>query len=580
MIGRISPTGGGARKILLAVIAILAGCAPFLEAGNVLPSLGFSRDSGVSMKLTSFYENIPPCGYLPLRVEVKNDGGSARQWTLRTVHAQSGFSTVSFVTELRVEARSESTFDLMVPLSTQGQASSRYSNLQILVSGPGVTDGSSSLHSPGRSGSLTPYLGMGEELSIVNWARLEDLLKKKGSRTLDGTTLDSKMLPSDWRGLAGFQIILFTAAEWRSIAPGPRSALLDWVAQGGRRILGYDGAAGPADLPAAGGLGTGSIEHLMLGNELLAQLDKILDGGTDSMAEISLRNYSWQWKLAKEIGRPEPPKLLILLFVIAFGVIVGPVNFFVFAPAGNRSRLFWTTPLISIAASALMGVFILLAEGLGGHGNRFVAMLSLADQNKTVVWQEQVSRTGVLLGSSFVPGDPTALLLPIRLSDGGSGYRPWQDRSQAFSLAGDRWSGDWFRSRRTQAQALMVVTPSRGQFAFGAAPDGTPTVVSTFDKEMADLWYFDQTGGLWTASKIAPGEKVSLVRGEPRAFDTWLSKALTPAGALTRERVQGFAKSERAGKFLAAAPTPSLIATLPAIRWSDAGGIVFGRVTP
>jgi hypothetical protein len=568
----------GLGKAVFAAVLLLGIGAPVAAAGHALTALVFAPESGVSMKLISSYESIPPCGYLPLRVEVKNGGSAKRQWTLNSSHGRMGFSTVSFTTELEVDAHSERTFELLVPLVTQGDGVSRFSNLRVQITGYAVLDGSSALHSSGPGGRSTPYLGMGEELSVKNWGLLQEAVRKGGSRELDGTTLDSRMLPSDWRGLAGFQIIIFTSREWRAIIPASRAALLDWVAQGGKLLLGYDGANGPADLPPQGGLGAGIIEHWGLDGDLVSRLGKLLDGGSPSLAESTQQSYSWKWKPAAEIGRPEPPKLMILLFVIAFAVIVGPVNFFVFAPGVHRARLFWTTPLISVVASVLMALFILFSEGFGGRGRAFVTLLTLADQNKAVVWQEQVSRTGVLLGSSFTPSDPEALLLPIRLSDGGSAFVPGTVRQLA--LANGRWSGDWFRSRRTQAQLLLSVGASRGQLTFETAADGSPTAVSTFDREMEDLWYFDASGQAWTAGKIAPGEKVFLQRGQKSEFDQYLNRTLVPAGPLTRERVQDFAKSELAGKFFAAVPEPSLIATLPAIRWKDAEGIVFGRTMP
>jgi hypothetical protein len=565
-----------ASKLILTVLAL--GTLPSLSAVQVLPALEFSRDSGVNMRITSYYENIPPCGFLPVRVEVKNGGDTRRTWTFQSIHNRTGDS-VSFMTDLVVEPRTERAFDLLLPLVVQGASGGRYSSLNISISGPGVLRGSTSQHSSGSGVVNSPFLGMGAELAVKNWGPLEDVLKKGRSMMLDGETLDPQWLPTDWRGLAGFDIILLTSAEWRGIGAGPRNALLDWVTQGGRLILGYGGGEAPADLPGAGGWGVGTVEHWGLGDDLVARLEKFLRSGQVSLAEFSQQKYSWRWTLADEVGRPEPPRLMILIFVIAFGVIVGPVNFFVFAAGRNRARLFWTTPLISVGASLLMGAFILFSEGLGGKGRRFAAVLILADQNKTITWQEQVSRTGVLLGGSFVPSAPSALLLPIRIGDGTT-HLPWRERGQHYSLNGDRWSGDWFRSRTTQAQAMVDVAPSRGQFTFGTAPDGTPTAVSTFEREMTELWYFDADGQPWTARKIAPGETVSLVRAEASAFDRWLNTALTPAGAITRSHLTGFAKSPRPGKFLAAAPGSNRIATLPAIRWQDTGGIVFGRAKP
>jgi hypothetical protein len=513
-----------------------------------------------------------------LRVEIKNSSGAPRTWTFQTIHSQPGSTTVNFATEIRAEAGGEQTLDLLVPIAPS-PSTSRYSSMRIYLHGYGVAGGESSVHAPGRSGNPTPYFGMGGELSVKNWGPLTDLVKKKGSRVLDGTTLEVNLMPSDWRGLAGFQVILFTAAEWRALPADSRGALRDWVAQGGRLLLGYESGTERADLLPAGPLGVGNVEHWEIDNLLVPRLDSLLENGPDSTVELTQRSYSWHWEPAKAIGRPEPPQVMILLFVIAFAVIIGPVNFFVFAPAGERHRLFWTTPLISVAASLLMGAFIFFSEGVGGSGRRFAAVLSLGEQNRSFLWQEQVSRTGVLLSNAFVPSDSSVLLLPVRLAD-KKNTRPWQNQGGAYALAGARWSGDWFRSRRTQAQVLMAAMPSRGRFEFQPAADGAPAVVSTFEHPLAEIWYFDAAGQAWVGKNLAPGEKMTLTRGEAKAFDQWLNRTLVPAGPVTSQRVQGFAKSDRAGKFFASATAPGLIATLPAIRWKAAEGIVFGRVTP
>lgn len=568
--------GWGLRGRWVALFMVLAVTA---NASTVLPDPGFTPGSGVSMKLTNFYEDIPPSGFLPLRVEVKNSTDAARKWVFRSTQSQSGSSAMDFTTEIHAEAMSEQTVDLLIPITPQAGNSSRYSSMQIFVSGYGVAEGRSNLHSPGTSGTPTPYFGMGGELSVKNWGPLTDLVKKRGSRTLDGTKLEVNMMPSDWRGLAGFQIILFTAAEWRALPAGSRGALLDWVAQGGRLLLGYEVSSARPDLPPAGAVGVGTIEHWAIDELLVSRLDSLLDGGPDSTAEIVRRDYNWDWEPARDIGRPEPPQLMILLFVICFAVIIGPVNFFVFAPAGERHRLFWTTPLISVTASLLMGLFIFFSEGVGGSGRRFVVMLSLGGQNRSVIWQEQISRTGVLLANSFPLSDPASVLLPIRLSDGNPAHT-WRQSSHSYSLTGPLWGGDWFRSRRTQAQAVVTVTPSRGRLEFATGVDGKPVVVSTFENEMGEIWYFDPVGQPWKGTRLGPGEKVTLARAEAKEFNRWLKETLTPAGALTGGQVQSFAKSERAGKFFATATAPGLIASLSSIRWKDGPGLVFGRTTP
>ena len=66
--------------------------------------------------------------------------------------------------------------------------------------------------------------------------------------------------------------------------------------------------------------------------------------------------------------------MLIILILIIFSIIVGPVNLFVFAKSGRRHRLFFTTPLISLIAALLVLTFILFEDGVGGQGRRMLVM--------------------------------------------------------------------------------------------------------------------------------------------------------------------------------------------------------------
>jgi amino acid transporter len=107
----------------------------------------------------------------------------------------------------------------------------------------------------------------------------------------------------------------------------------------------------------------------------------------------------------------------LIVFITAFAAIVGPLNLYWLAGGARRHRLFWTTPLISLAASLLLVVVILLQDGFGGVGKRVLLTYILPGEKKAVVLQEQVTRTGVLLGREFdVQEDVflTPLLVPTR----------------------------------------------------------------------------------------------------------------------------------------------------------------------
>lgn len=557
----------------------LLGAALRSPAETVLPSPSFAPGSGIEMRITNFYEEIPPYGFLPLRVEVKNASSSARKWNFRTVHSQANLRNVQSINVLEVPASSQRTFDLLVPLVPQAASTSRYSDLSVTVTGYGVTDGTSSDHSSVGSKPPTAFTGMGDALATKNWGPLRELLDKKRSKSLDGSSLDPGLLPTDWRALAGFENLIFTSGEWRSIGAAEREAIQDWIMQGGRLILCHPETAAPADLLPAGSFGNGAIEHWVEDNGFVERVAKMLESPSEPPAKQALENYTWQWSLAKAVGRPEPPQILIVVFVIAFAVIIGPLNFVVLAPLGKRHRLFWTTPLISVTASLIMAAFIFLSEGLGGSGKRFEAELSLPAVHKTAIWQEQVSRTGVLLDNGFTPSE-RSIILPLELWDHAGSYRRNKDRGISYILNGANWSGDWFESRNTQAQFFAAVIPTRGKLEIQPGSDGKPVAISSFNKELKDFWYFDTAGEAWRGSSLKPGEKQPLKAANKDAHAAWLKKALQPAGPIIRSRVEKFGEGEKNGKFFAISAGTDPINSLPSIRWKDSSGIIFGQTIP
>jgi len=561
------------RRLAAFALAFVAGSGVG-RAEHILPSPSFESDSGVQMRIINYYESIPPEGFLPLRVEIKNFSGARRTWQFRTVHSQFGFRSMQFVTSLAVDAGSERAFELLVPIAPGSMTVARYSDLLINVSGYAVITGTSSEHSSGSGLTPTPFLGMGEALAVKEWGPLRELLEKSHSRALDGTPIDPRLIPTDWRGLAGFDVLIFGESEWREIPAPQRNAIQDWVIKGGKLVVFRSGTANDATLPHGGELGIGEVVHWVPGDDFQDSVVRILLAYEVPAAGSPLQNYTWQWPLALSMGRPEPPGLLIISFVVGFALVIGPLNFLAFAPQGQRHRLFWTTPAIALAASALMGIFIVLSEGFGGRGDRFGILVNLPQLRKSALWQEQVSRTGVLASGTFVPSEPS-LILPIGLRDSPGGYSA-SERGKTYLLDGSTWSGDWFRSRTTQVQIFSAVLPTRSQIQLVSSPDSAPSVISSFEETLEDFWYFDDDEMAWRGQDLRPGEKRPLQRADYKEFEVWWRDALNPAGYITRDRAQAFAKNKK-GKFFASTQKPRPITSLSVIRWKDFSGLILGQ---
>ena len=111
--------------------------------------------------------------------------------------------------------------------------------------------------------------------------------------------------------------------------------------------------------------------------------------------------YSTNWPLHEKLGTQDFGTLITALLLVAFAVLVGPVNFFVFAGQGRRHRLFFTTPLISLGMSALLILYIVMKDGFGGDGYRVVLREVDQQENNSHLIQEQICRTGMLFSGSF-----------------------------------------------------------------------------------------------------------------------------------------------------------------------------------
>ena len=159
--------------------------------------------------------------------------------------------------------------------------------------------------------------------------------------------------------------------------------------------------------------------------------------------------------------------VFLIGFIGCSAILIGPVNLFWIAGAGRRHRLFWTTPVISLSASLLLAIFIVLQDGFGGSGARVIMMQLLPDQKKAVIVQEQAAHTGVLLSKGFSTPDDL-YLTPVDFRSSGTGQ---------YEQTGRAFAGDWFSSRRVQAHRATAIMPSRAEVQWlnaVQAKDGAP----------------------------------------------------------------------------------------------------------
>jgi hypothetical protein len=268
---------------------------------------------------------------------------------------------------------------------------------------------------------------------------------------------------------------------------------------------------------------------------------------------------------------------LIFGFIAVFGILVGPVNLFWLAPAGKRQRMFWTTPLLSLAGSLLLLAVMVLQDGIGGSGARLTLAILQPDEKRIAMMQEQVSRTGVLLGRSF-PVKEAGWMQQLELVS-KSGYNPMRENRSSFAEDGSSRSGDWFASRSIQAQLLQTVRPSRGaiEVTRSTTPGQPPTVLSSMDTPLKTLFIVDSDEAVWVANDVGTGEKRVAKHATRGQLDEWLrdgpQKLAGPMIGATLSKLKSdtgfiFAEATDASKFA--------VSTLASIRWNHDRAFVAG----
>lgn len=563
------------RALLLAPLLAMAGLA---RAGwdATAPAL---PDALQQVDLESPFENLPRSGFLPVRVRIANPTTAPGEWTVEfsasSGRFQRGATRLSTQT-LRVPAGQTGVFDLLFPVSATPDHLSGFSgNARILVTGPGLEVRPVSLPTDGRSGAnLTAYVGLSSTVASRTWRPLRAEFDRR-KRALSGSILDLERFGPDWRGFLALRALWLADTDYEALPPDRRAALRDWVFQGGEVFLCSTSAAPPlrGELGVPPGIdnatfGLGRVHFVAWdGRELPAEAlaDAVQALGGPRAAAGALED---SWALTRRVGALTWNVPLLAVGILVFAVVVGPLNLFWFAGPGRRHRLFWTTPLISLAASLGLVALIVVQDGFGGSGARALFVYLDATAKRAAVFQEQISRTGLLLGSAFSI-EPGSTLDPLALR----GVAP-EPRNATYAESGTRLSGDWFSTRWRQAQFAQTIRPARAEVRLVSDETG-PAVLSSLPGSLGEVFIADADGRVWTARDVRAGRRTPLVASDRAAIHRALADF--PAGPRLEGRLQAIRDFQ--GWFFAFSDEGKFLPTLPSIRWRNDSALVTGPLS-
>lgn len=564
-----------------------------------------------SLKVRSVFDPMPPTGFAPLRVEAENKSDGFMRWDLASISRTQRFQKDSEHRGrmiLLTPPQSLQSGVFMAPMTVDYDSSGALSFVNQHEFSLGVdSTGHSSRSFPeyhARTKSF-PAIAISKSLASANLTRLEEEVEilltksKSSSRVGDavfGSTFDPADLAEDWRGLSGFDGLMITWQEWQRLKPGQRQAVLQWVRLYGFLDVYAEAGSSVSGLGLPEGLDAGARPHSFGRVERLGWDGRMLDAkavvgrhwgrGTrraDLVSDHAIAGSGWG--LQNLLGRRSFSSWQVVVFLVVFGLLVGPVNLFLLAPAGRRHRLFVTTPLLSGGMSLVMLAVVVVQDGVGGTGVRMVLVDIEPAETAAYVTQEQICRTGVLLGGEFETERPL-LIEPLALADS-----PWvklknRPAFQAPHLyqEGARHGGTYFQSRVEQAHALRAVVPGRVRLEMkaGLAAGAAPEMVSSLGFSIENLFYVDEAGAVWKAGQaLDTGRSVKLQTSQAQELKKQLADHASLATGVLRKRLDDLLGSSPPKNFFVATARRApgfTLATLPSIDWKEDRVLVFGSL--
>jgi|688.fasta_scaffold01894_7 hypothetical protein len=564
----------------LIIAAILVGLN-LTHAQEVLFRQVADKKTDTHVEVTSLFSDPSIGGYHPIRVFISNG-----QLVNHTIHlnfqsftSYNGSLSTSSRYSFTIKSGEVVSYDILVPLTAQN-GNNYYEQFKVSLSG---TMGNNGHNDTIRFGAHHPCVLLSDKLHAPNASALDSEVATRSSSSphYSGTSgyfssrFSPTQLPDDWRAYSGFDSILMTSNDWMSVPSGPRNAIISWMRLGGQVIIYSDSASNPnaLGLPSDISFGEYLIKNIS-GDRLDPKptVDLVYNRKIKTRITAATKDFNTSWPLQKLLNTKDFNSILFILILIIFGIIVGPVNLFVFAKSGRRHRLFITTPIISILTSLLLIVLIILQDGFGGEGKRLVLMEVRPDdnQNAAFIHQEQFSRTGVMTSPSFTI-EESALFTPVPLrasrwsrftdstSSGNYDIQPTGGKLYA--------SGSWFQSRSEQGQLISAVVPTRGRIELGKQ-DGE--IVSNFDFPIKTLLYLDEKGQWHRVENLTKGKSSKLISIDP----TMIQPILNDLNLKFTERNKAFLKKvqDRKGHYIAITEdVPGInapgINTHPSIDW-------------
>ncbi|HEX7654474.1 MAG TPA: hypothetical protein VF607_13285 [Verrucomicrobiae bacterium] len=321
----------------------------------------------------------------------------------------------------------------------------------------------------------------------------------------------------NWLAYSAFDCVILSAADLTGLTPGVTAALTDYVYAGGQILV-----FGKARLPAAW---QPQNEHKQ-GNAITGQagfgriylLDQENPANIDPVFRLHLRDAireaSQYWvNLPDEGGanNNQPvvenlkiPTRTIVVIMLAFVIVIGPVNIIYLNRIGRRTWMLWTIPAISVATTLLVFAYSLLREGITPNSRvDGITLINQASHHTATIGAEAIYCP--LTPSAGLAFDYHTEATPLVSHEYGRGTERELDWSQSQHL-----SRGWI-SARVPAHFHLRKPEIRRERIQVLTAEGRVQIINSLGARIKSLWYMDAQGKLFAGTDIAAGAQGALL---------------------------------------------------------------------
>jgi hypothetical protein len=323
----------------------------------------------------------------------------------------------------------------------------------------------------------------------------------------------------NWLGYSTFDGIALTGTEMDAAPAEVQKALWQFTECGGSLLI-----VGNCQLPESFGRWKEEVQgfqvyhlgfgHCLVTDKNIASWDpdewRVVTGSWDYATTTwnQIRSPTEAHRIFPVVENIGIPVRVLFLFMLAFVILIGPVNFFWLGRARRRIWLLWTVPLFSLFTCVLLFGYMILSEGWNGHIRaEAVTMLDEVNQRAaTVGWLGYYSPTTPGGGLHF---DFNTELTPHVLRD----HRYYNNNRRPCSVD---WTEDqhldsgWliakvpthFLVRRNEKRLERIIVRQEGEKA--------PVLVNALKTDIQTIWVVGSNGQVYSASNVGAGAEATL----------------------------------------------------------------------